>query len=173
MRNNSVTDAFKINYEPIIKGTISIRQMLASFRPEIMETTKDFKKILYNNLLKAYKMFINLANEFIFGTKILDIYSNINKKEKNNENIINKIFEIENEFCQRIKELDNNKKIVEDKFAEQIKNIDDNVYDKIIKVFEDNILNIKNEISKFIKDINNNAENKDKFINIIILFAIL
>ena len=47
--NNSVTDAFKINYEPIIKGKISIRQMLKSFRPEIMETTKDFKKILYNN----------------------------------------------------------------------------------------------------------------------------
>ena len=115
-------------------------------------------------------MFINLANEFVFGTKILDIYSNINKKEKNNENIINKILEIENEFCQRIKELDNNKKIVEDKFAEQIKNIDDNVYDKIIKVFEDNILSIKNEIAKFIKDNNNNAENKDKFINIIKLF---
>ena len=168
--NTSITDAFKINYEPIIKGKISIRQIISSFRPEIMETTKDFKKILYNNLLKSYKMFINLANEFVFGTKILDIYSNINKKEKNNENIINKILEIENEFCQRIKELDNNKKIVEDKFAEQIKNIDDNVYDKIIKVFEDNILNIKNEISKFIKDINNNAENKDKFINIIKLF---
>jgi hypothetical protein len=87
--NTSITDAFKINYEPIIKGKISIRQIISSFRPEIMETTKDFKKILYNNLLKSYKMFINLANEFVFGTKILDIYSNINKKEKNNENIIN------------------------------------------------------------------------------------
>jgi hypothetical protein len=50
--NNSITDAFKINYEPIIKGKISIRQIISSFRPEIMETTKDFKKILYNNLLK-------------------------------------------------------------------------------------------------------------------------
>ena len=77
MGNNSVTDAFKTNYEPIIKGTISVRQMLASFRPEIMETTKDFKKILYNNLLKAYKMFINLANEFVYGIKLLDIYSAI------------------------------------------------------------------------------------------------
>ena len=168
--NSTITDAFKINYEPIIKGKISIRQMLTSFRPEIMETTKDFKKILYNNLLKSYKMFINLANEFVFGTKILDVYSNINKKEKNSENIVKKIIENENEICQRIKDLENNKNIVVNKFGEQIKNIDDNVYEKIIKVFDDNIFAIKNEIGKFIKDDKNTAEIKDKLINIIKLF---
>ena len=170
--NNSVTDAFKINYEPIIKGKISIRQMLKSFRPEIMETTKDFKKILYNNLLKCYKMFINLSNEFVFGTKILDIYSNINKNEKNNkENIIKKILENEEEFCQKLKDVDCNKKIVGDKFGEQIKNIDDNVFDKIMKVFEDNVTRIKNELGNFIKDNNNiKGENNDKLVNIIKLF---
>ena len=170
--NNSVTDAFKINYEPIIKGKISIRQMLKSFRPEIMETTKDFKKILYNNLLKCYKMFINLSNEFVFGTKILDIYSNINKNEKNNkENIIKKILENEEEFCQKLKDVDCNKKIVSDKFGEQIKNIDDNVFDKIMKVFEDNVTRIKNELGNFIKENNNiKGENNDKLVNIIKLF---
>jgi len=166
----NVTDIFKTNYEPIIKGTISIRQMLSSFRPEIMETTKDFKKILYNNLLKSYKMFINLANEFVFGSKILDIYSNINKNNKNNGDIIKKIFDFEKEFCQRIKDIDSNKKIICDKFEEQIKNIDDNVFDKIIKVFDENVIRIKNEIGKFIKDNNNMGENKEKFINIIKLF---
>ena len=170
--NNSVTDAFKINYEPIIKGKISIRQMLKSFRPEIMETTKDFKKILYNNLLKCYKMFINLSNEFVFGTTILDIYSNINKNEKNNkENIIKKILENEEEFCQKLKDVDCNKKIVGDKFGEQIKNIDDNVFDKIMKVFEDNVTRIKNELGNFIKENNNiKGENNDKLVNIIKLF---
>ena len=170
--NNSVTDAFKINYEPIIKGKISIRQMLKSFRPEIMETTKDFKKILYNNLLKCYKMFINLSNEFVFGTKILDIYSNINKNEKNNkENLIKKILENEEEFCQKLKDVDCNKKIVGDKFGEQIKNIDDNVFDKIMKVFEDNVTRIKNELGNFIKENNNiKGENNDKLVNIIKLF---
>ena len=169
MGNNSITDAFKTNYEPIIKGTISIRQMLASFRPEIMETTKDFKKILYNNLLKSYKMFINLANEFIFGRKILDIYSNINNNDKNNENIKEKILSIEKEFCERIKDLEKNKKIVSDKFDEQIKNIDNVVFDKIMKVFEDNFQRIKNDIAKFIKD-NNNGGSKEKFEEIIKLF---
>ena len=169
MGNNSITDAFKTNYEPIIKGTISIRQMLASFRPEIMETTKDFKKILYNNLLKSYKMFINLANEFIFGRKILDIYSNINNNDKNNENIKEKILSIEKEFYERIKDLEKNKKIVSDKFEEQIKNIDSDVFDKIMKVFEDNFQRIKNDIAKFIKD-NNNGGNKEKFEEIIKLF---
>ena len=135
-----------------------------------METTKDFKKILYNNLLKSYKMFINLANEFVFGSKILDIYSNINKNNRNNGDIIKIILDYEKEFCQRIKDIDSNKKIICDKFEEQIKNIDDNVFDKIIKVFDDNVIRIKNEIGKFIKDNNNIEENKEKFINIIKLF---
>ena len=168
MGNNSVTDAFKVNYEPIIKGSISIRQMLSSFRPEIMETTKDFKKILYNNLLKSYKMFINLSNEFVFGTKILDFYSRINK---NNKDIIKIILENEQEFCEKIKDIEKNKKIVINKFEEQIKFIDENVFDKITKVFEDNIQKIKTELSKFIID-NNNSQNKERFSNIIKLFNI-
>ena len=171
---NNVTDAFKTNYEPIIKGKMSIRQMISSYTPEIMETTKDFKKILYNNLLKSYKMFINLGNEFIFGPKIIEIYYKINKnldngdKEKNEE-IINNILESENEFKGKIKVIEDNKKIVIRKFDEQIKNIDSNVYDKIIKVFEDNIERIRNELYNFIKDINK-EDDKKKINNIINLF---
>ena len=134
-----------------------------------METTKDFKKILYNNLLKSYKMFINLSNEFVFGAKILDIYSNINKNDKNKEDIIKKILDNEKEFCQRFNEIDDNKKIVSNKFEEQIKNIDDNVFEKINKVFDDNILRIKNDLEKFIKE-NNTEKNKEKLTNIIKLF---
>ena len=114
-------------------------------------------------------MFINLANEFIFGRKILDIYSNINNNDKNNENIKEKILSIEKEFCERIKDLEKNKKIVSDKFEEQIKNIDNDVFDKIMKVFEDNFQRIKNDIAKFIKD-NNNGGSKEKFEEIIKLF---
>jgi hypothetical protein len=100
----------------------------------------------------------------------LDIYSNINKNNRNNGDIIKMILDYEKEFCQRIKDIDSNKKIICDKFEEQIKNIDDNVFDKIIKVFDENVIRIKNEIGKFIKDNNNMGENKEKFINIIKLF---
>ena len=171
---NNVTDAFKINYEPIIKGKMSIRQMISSYTPELMETTKDFKKILYNNLLKSYKMFINLANEFIFGTKILDIYYKINNnleggnKEKSNE-IIKNIINNENEFKGKIKVIEDNKIIVIKKFEEQIKNIDSNVFDKIIKVFEDNIERIRNELLNFIRN-DNKEENKEILNSIINLF---
>ena len=171
---NNVTDAFKINYEPIIKGKMSIRQMISSYTPELMETTKDFKKILYNNLLKSYKMFINLANEFIFGTKILDIYYKINNnleggnKEKSNE-IIKNIINNENEFKGKIKVIEDNKIIVIKKFEEQIKNIDSNVFDKIIKVFEDNIERIRNEVLNFIRN-DNKEENKEILNSIINLF---
>ena len=171
---NNLTDAFKTNYEPIIKGRMSIRQMISSYTPEIMETTKDFKKILYNNLLKSYKMFINLANEFIYGPKIIDIYNKINKsldneEKNNNEEIINKILENEIEFKGKIRVIEENKKVVISKFEEQIKSIDSNVYDKIIKVFEDNIERIRSELLNYIKSIDN-EENKEKINNLINLF---
>jgi hypothetical protein len=162
---SSVTDAFKTNYEPIIKGKMSIRQMISSYTPEIMETTKDFKKILYNNLLKSYKMFINLANEFIFGAKVLDIYYKINKSVDNKDKakkdeIIKSILDNEKDFEGKINVIEDNKSLVIKKFEEQIKNIDSSVYDKIIKVFEDNVERIRNELFNFIKDNNNNEENK-------------
>ncbi len=171
---NNLTDAFKTNYEPIIKGRMSIRQMISSYTPEIMETTKDFKKILYNNLLKSYKMFINLANEFIYGPKIIDIYNKINKSLDNEENnnkeeIINKILENEIEFKGKIRVIEENKKVVISKFEEQIKSIDSNVYDKIIKVFEDNIERLRSELLNYIKSIDS-EENKEKINNIINLF---
>jgi hypothetical protein len=171
---NTVTDAFKTNYEPIIKGKMSIRQMISSYTPEIMETTKDFKKILYNNLLKSYKMFINLANELVYGPKIIDIYYKINKildnkdKDKSDE-IIKNILENEIEFNGKIRVIEENKKVVIRKFDEQIKNIDYNVYDKIIKVFEDNVERIRSELLNFIKSIDK-EENKEKINNIINLF---
>ena len=167
---NSVTDAFKTNYEPIIKGKISIRQMISNYLPKLMETTKDFKKILYNNLLKSYKMFINLGNEFIFGVQILDIYYKINRdSNEKNDKIINNIIDNENEFYGKIKVIEDNKKIVIKHFEEQIKNIDSNVYEKIIKVFEDNIERIKNELFNYINK-HNNEKNKEKLNNIINLF---
>ena len=166
-----VTDAFKTNYEPIIKGKMSIRQIISSYSPKLMETTKDFKKILYNNLLKSYKMFINLANEFIFGAQILDIYYKINKNSEKGkkDELIKLIINNEKEFNGKIKVIQNNKEIVIKKFEEQINNIDENVYNKIIKVFEDNIERIKNELLIFIKS-DSNEENKEKLNNIISLF---
>ena len=167
---NNVTDVFKTNYEPIIKGKISIRQMISSYMPNLMETTKDFKKILYNNLLKSYKMFINLANEFIFGVQILDIYYKINKDtDEKNDEIIKNIIDNEKEFNGKIRVIEDNKKIVIKHFEEQIKNIDSNVYDKIIKVFEDNIERIKNELLNYINK-HNNEQNKEILNNIINLF---
>ena len=167
---NNVTDVFKTNYEPIIKGKISIRQMISSYMPNLMETTKDFKKILYNNLLKSYKMFINLANEFIFGVQILDIYYKINKDtDEKNDEIIKNIIDNEKEFNGKIRVIEDNKKIVNKHFEEQIKNIDSNVYDKIIKVFEDNIERIKNELLNYINK-HNNEQNKEILNNIINLF---
>ena len=120
-------------------------------------------------------MFINLANEFIFGAKILDIYYKINKildnkdKAKNDE-IIKNILDNKKEFERKINVIEDNKSLVIKKFEEQIKNIDSNVFDKIIKVFDDNAERIRNELFNFIKDNNNNEENKEKLNSIIKLF---
>ena len=166
---NNITEAFKSNYEPIIKGKMPIRQILSGYTPDIVETTKDFKKILYNNLLKSYKMFINLANEFIFGAKIIDIYNQINKNSDNKE-IIKNISNEQNEFENKIKEANDKKIIVVKKFEEQIKIIDTNVNEKIIKVFEDNFNRVKIELIKCLENNKNYEEYKDKINNIINLF---
>lgn len=66
--------------------------------------------------------------------------------------------------------IEDNKSLVIKKFEEQIKNIDSNVFDKIIKVFDDNAERIRNELFNFIKDNNNNEESKENLNSIIKLF---
>ena len=162
---------FKSNFNSIINGQISVGEIISNSTLKILDKTRDFKKILYNNLLKSYKMFVNLANEFIFGRVVIDLYHKIinikNDKEKT-KSIVKLLIENEKEFEDKIPKIEENKNIVFQKFNEQIITIDNTVYDKIEKVVNENIINIKNNYIKFLNEYSD--EDKNKLENIIKLF---
>ena len=166
-----ITDMFKSNFNSIVNGQISIGEVISNSTLKILDKTRDFKKILYNNLLKSYKMFVNLTNEFVFGRIINDFYHKIinikNDKEKT-KNIVKLLIENEKEFEDKIPKIEESKKIVFQKFNEQIIAIDNTVYDKIEKVVNENIINIKNNYKKFLNEYS--EEDKNKLENIKKLF---
>ena len=116
-------------------------------------------------------MFVNLTNEFVFGRIINDFYHKIinikNDKEKT-KNIVKFFIENEKEFEDKIPKIEESKKIVFQKFNEQIIAIDNTVYDKIEKVVNENIINIKNNYKKFLNEYS--EEDKNKLENIKKLF---
>ena len=166
-----ITDVFRSNYNTVLSGKMSVSNLISSYAPNIKEKTRDFRKILYNNLLKSYKMFINLSNEFIFGSKILDINHKINDENKVSD-ILDMIFNCKDEFYEKIPNVKENKKKVIKTFEEQIKNIDNNVYEKIIRVFEENNERIIQEIVDFLckNKEESKAEDKNVINEIIELF---
>ena len=168
-----ITDMFKSNYNSIINGQISVGELLSNSTVKILDKTRDFKKILYNNLLKSYKMFINLTNEFIFGRVINDLYHkiiNVKDDKEKAKNIVKLLIQNEKEFQEKIPKIEDNKNIVFQKFNEQIMLIDNSVYEKIEKVVKENISNIKNNYKKFLTEYSD--EDKDKLENIKKLFEI-
>ena len=168
-----ITDMFKSNYNSIINGQISVGELLSNSTVKILDKTRDFKKILYNNLLKSYKMFINLTNEFIFGRVINDLYHkiiNVKDDKEKAKNIVKLLIQNEKEFQEKIPKIEDNKNIVFQKFNEQIMIIDNSVYEKIEKVVKENISNIKNNYKKFLTEYSD--EDKDKLENIKQLFEI-
>ena len=168
-----ITDMFKSNYNSIINGQISVGELLSNSTVKILDKTRDFKKILYNNLLKSYKMFINLTNEFIFGRVINDLYHkiiNVKDDKEKAKNIVKLLIQNEKEFQEKIPKIEDNKNIVFQKFNEQIMIIDNSVYEKIEKVVKENISNIKNNYKKFLTEYSD--EDKDKLENIKKLFEI-
>ncbi len=168
-----ITDMFKSNYNSIINGQISVGELLSNSTVKILDKTRDFKKILYNNLLKSYKMFINLTNEFIFGRVINDLYHkiiNVKDDKEKAKNIVKLLIQNEKEFQEKIPKIEDNKNIVFQKFNEQIMLIDNSVYEKIEKVVKENISNIKNNYNKFLTEYSD--EDKDKLENIKKLFEI-
>jgi hypothetical protein len=139
---NFITEMFKTNYDNITKGKFTIAQVLSNSAPKILEKTRDFKKILYNNLLKSYKMYVNLANEFIFGRNMVNVYNKITSltNENVNKNDIDDIFvNNQKEFVDKMEKIEESKGVVLKHFEEQIKIVDTSVNEKLNKIVCDNV----------------------------------
>jgi hypothetical protein len=139
---NFITEMFKTNYDNITKGKFTIAQVLSNSAPKILEKTRDFKKILYNNLLKSYKMYVNLANEFIFGRNMVNVYNKITSLTNGNvnKNGIDGIFvNNQKEFVDKMEKIEESKGVVLKHFEEQIKIVDTSVNEKLNKIVCDNV----------------------------------
>lgn len=150
---NFITDMFKANYDSILSGKFTVAEVLSNSAPKILDKTKDYKKILYNNLLKSYKMFVNLSNEFIFGRDLIDLYHKIQKKDEiKKEELFKHLVEKQKEFIELLGKAKESENKILTSFEEQIKLVDTNVNEKINKVVRDNIILIKKVFLTFINE---------------------
>ena len=174
---NFITNFFYNNYEDVLNGKVSINNIIKNSTPTIIEKNINFEKILKGNLIKSYKLFVNLSNEFIYGRILIDVYHKIiefNKNKNNNDsnkniNEINEIIQKEivnnSEIIENdVKNINKNKEIVYKEFEEQIKNIDEDKYNKIKNVLDNIIERIYNTIKFYMKNdfIIINEENDEK-----------
>ena len=154
---NFITEMFKTNYDNITKGKFTIAQVLSNSAPKILEKTRDFKKILYNNLLKSYKMYVNLANEFIFGRNMVNVYNKITSLTNGNvnKNGIDGIFvNNQKEFEDKMEKIEESKGVVLKHFEEQIKIIDTSVNEKLNKIVCDNVDKITKGLVVYVESYN-------------------
>jgi hypothetical protein len=123
--------------------------MLVSSVPKIYDCIKDYKKILFNNLLRSYKILINIVNNFIFGKENIDLILKI----RNNEFIQDNTFE---EIICRNHDMISDIYMKFDSILIEIKIqvfiVDQNIAEKLAGMIMDNMYNIlkvlKNELIK-------------------------
>lgn len=185
----SITDAFRKNFNNIFyENNLSIKDMIINSAPKIYEGTRDFKKILFNNLLKSYKILINIVNCNIFGKEIIDLIFKIRNREiiedKLFEDVIGRNYDLLSDIYMKfdsiLNEIKNQIFIVDENIAEKLSGmIMDNCY-SILKVIKDelkkklefleknNLLSNKGNELFGDNDINtddNNVTSKTKIIN--------
>jgi hypothetical protein len=136
----SITEIFKNNFSNLFSN-FSFKDMIFNSAMNVYDKTRDYKKILYNNLLKSYKILINLVNEFIFGRDLMDLVYKMRKKESLDDSI----------FQERIKQRKENLLLTEENFKKiiqelnnQIKIIDPKIAEKLSLTILENINNILN-----------------------------
>lgn len=144
----SITEAFKNNFHNIFyENNISIKEMIINSAPKIYDNTRDFKKILFNNLLKSYKILINIVNNFIFEKDNIDLVFKIRNKEKieekSFEGIIGRNYDnfldIYMKFDTILQEIKNQIFIVDENISEKLSSmILDNCYN-ILRVLKDEL----------------------------------
>ena len=136
----SITEIFKNNFSNLFSN-FSFKEIIFNSAMKVYDKTRDYKKILYNNLLKSYKILINLVNEFIFGRDLMDLIYKMRKKETLDNNIFQERITQRKENLSKTEE--NFKKIIQE-LNNQIKIIDPKIAEKLSSTILENINNILN-----------------------------
>lgn len=162
----SITDIFKNNFLNLFSN-FSIKDMIFNSAMKVYDKTRDYKKILYNNLIKSYKILINLVNEFLFGRSLMDLVHKLRKKETIEENVVSEKLNEKKECVILIKE--NFKKIIQE-LKTQIKIIDEKISEKLAATIIENVNNnlnlFRNHLTHCDKDIKLYLEDELDFHNL-------
>jgi hypothetical protein len=125
--------------------------------PKSSEKFRNFKSILYNNLLKGYKILITITNEYVFGRDNMEIIYKI----RNNETLDNLYFETKQVNEEKFADLYNNFTKIIDEIKMQVQIIDTNITmilsKMILENVEQSLLNFETEFAKL----------PDKFSNVL------
>ena len=116
--------------------------------PKSSEKFRNFKNILYNNLLKSYKILITITNDYVFGRDNMEIIY----KVRSNELIDNDYLNSKNIDESKFTEIYNNFSKIIEEIKLQIQLIDQNIAMTVSKMILENVeqslLIFENEFSK-------------------------
>lgn len=116
--------------------------------PKSSEKFRNFKNILYNNLLKSYKILITITNDYVFGRDNMEIIYKVRSNELIDNDYLNSKHIDESKFT----EIYNNFSKIIEEIKLQIQIIDQNIAMTVSKMILENVeqslLIFENEFSK-------------------------
>ena len=138
---------------------LNIREIILNSVPKSSEKFRNFKNILYNNLLKGYKILITITNDFVFGRENMEIIDNefLSSKQINES----KFIEVYTNFSKIIEEIKLQIQIIDSNIALTVsKMILENIEQSLL-VFESEFLKLPDKFSNILKILLSEKANKN------------
>jgi hypothetical protein len=112
-----------------------LKEIILNSVPKSSEKFRNFKNILYNNLLKSYKILITITNDYVFGRENMEIIYKVRNNETIDEEYLNSKESDDNKFT----EIYNNFSKIIEEIKLQIQIIDKNIAMTVSKMILENI----------------------------------
>ena len=136
--------------------------------PKSSEKFRNFKNILYNNLLKGYKILITITNDFVFGRENMEIIYKVRSNEIIDNEFLSskqinesKFIEVYTNFSKIIEEIKLQIQIIDSNIALTVsKMILENIEQSLL-VFESEFLKLPDKFSNILKILLSEKANKN------------
>ena len=147
---------------------LNIREIILNSVPKSSEKFRNFKNILYNNLLKGYKILITITNDFVFGRENMEIIYKVRSNEIIDNEFLSskqinesKFIEVYTNFSKIIEEIKLQIQIIDSNIALTVsKMILENIEQSLL-VFESEFLKLPDKFSNILKILLSEKANKN------------
>ena len=147
---------------------LNIREIILNSVPKSSEKFRNFKNILYNNLLKGYKILITITNDFVFGRENMEIIYKVRSNEIIDNEFLSskqinesKFIEVYTNFYKIIEEIKLQIQIIDSNIALTVsKMILENIEQSLL-VFESEFLKLPDKFSNILKILLSEKANKN------------